>query len=91
MLDGAVTLTSCSYMIQAFIHGRKVRYQMALVDTANNGLLFRLKLMHDQEKLKKDLAHEEAEAKKKITSEDIHEGFDSHVRGDSLRLSTGGC
>lgn len=53
MLDGAVTLTSCSYMIQAFIHGRKVRYQMALVDTANNGLLFRLKLMHDQEKLKK--------------------------------------
>ena len=44
-----------------------------------------------QEKLKKDLAHEEAEAKKKITSEDIHEGFDSHVRGDSLRLSTGGC
>lgn len=33
-----------------------------------------------QAKLRKDLAHEEEEAHKKITSEDIHEGFDSHVR-----------
>ncbi|KIP04683.1 hypothetical protein PHLGIDRAFT_75531 [Phlebiopsis gigantea 11061_1 CR5-6] len=31
-----------------------------------------------QEKLRKDLAEEEAEQKKKITSDDIHEGFESH-------------
>ena len=33
-----------------------------------------------QDKLRKDLAQEEAEQKKKITSDDIHEGFESHVR-----------
>ncbi len=32
-----------------------------------------------QEKLTKELEQEEAEQKKKITSDDIHEGFDSHV------------
>ncbi|GJE88379.1 hsp90 co-chaperone Cdc37 [Phanerochaete sordida] len=31
-----------------------------------------------QEKLRKELAQEEAEQKKKITSDDIHEGFESH-------------
>lgn len=33
-----------------------------------------------QEKLRKELAQEEAEQKKKITSDDIHEGWESHVR-----------
>lgn len=33
------------------------------------------------DKLKKDLAEEEKEQKKHITSEDIHEGFDSKVSG----------
>lgn len=32
-----------------------------------------------QEKLRKELAEEEAEQKKKITSDDIHEGWESHV------------
>lgn len=32
-----------------------------------------------QEKLKKELEQEEAEQKKKITSDDIHEGFESKV------------
>lgn len=32
-----------------------------------------------QEKLREDLAREEAEQKKKITSDDIHEGFESKV------------
>ncbi|KAI0755236.1 hypothetical protein C8Q80DRAFT_1143839 [Daedaleopsis nitida] len=36
------------------------------------------KMLEHQTKLRKDLAHEEEEAHKKITSEDIHEGFDSH-------------
>lgn len=39
-----------------------------------------------QEKLKKDLEIEEAEQKKKITSEDIHEGWESHVSLSSARL-----
>lgn len=36
-------------------------------------------LAEHQTKMRKDLATEEAEQKKKITSDDIHEGFDSHV------------
>lgn len=38
------------------------------------------KLGEQQEKLKKELAQEEAERAKKITSDDLHEGWDSHVR-----------
>ena len=37
-----------------------------------------------QEKLKKELKQLEEEGKKKITSDDIHEGFESHV---SMQLS----
>lgn len=37
------------------------------------------KLGEQQEKLKKELVEEESEKSKKITSEDIHEGWDSHV------------
>lgn len=36
------------------------------------------KMVKDQALLRKDLEEEEAEQKKKITSDDIHEGFDSH-------------
>ncbi|KAI0084807.1 Cdc37 N terminal kinase binding-domain-containing protein [Irpex rosettiformis] len=36
-----------------------------------------VQMKEHQEKLKKDLASEEAEQKKKITSDDIHEGFES--------------
>lgn len=38
------------------------------------------KLGDHQEKIEIELATEEAEQMKKITSEDIHEGFDSKVR-----------
>lgn len=38
-----------------------------------------LQMAEHQEKMKRDLDVEEAEQKKKITSDDIHEGFDSHV------------
>ena len=34
----------------------------------------------DLGKLRHDLEEEEGEMKKKITSDDIHEGFESHVR-----------
>ncbi|RPD62743.1 hypothetical protein L226DRAFT_482105 [Lentinus tigrinus ALCF2SS1-7] len=37
-----------------------------------------VKIDQHQEKLRKDLQHEEEELHKKITSEDIHEGFESH-------------
>ncbi|KAL7280152.1 hypothetical protein ACG7TL_006571 [Trametes sanguinea] len=37
-----------------------------------------VKFDEHQEKLRKDLAHEEEEQHKKITMEDLHEGFDSH-------------
>ena len=37
------------------------------------------KLGETQERLKKELAHEEEEKAKKITSENIHEGWESHV------------
>ena len=37
------------------------------------------KLGEETERLKKELALEEEERNKKITSEDIHEGFESHV------------
>lgn len=39
-----------------------------------------VKLGEQQEKLKKELDSEKSEKSKKITSEDIHEGWDSHVR-----------
>lgn len=38
------------------------------------------KMAEHQEKLKQELEKELAEQKKKITSEDIHTGWDSHVR-----------
>lgn len=38
-----------------------------------------VKIDEHQVKLRKDLQHEEEEMHKKITSEDIHEGFESHV------------
>ena len=38
-----------------------------------------VKLGEQQEKLKKDLEREEDEKSKKITSESIHDGFESHV------------
>ncbi|KAI0373740.1 hypothetical protein BV20DRAFT_988787 [Pilatotrama ljubarskyi] len=37
-----------------------------------------VKLDEHQEKLRKDLQHEEEEQHKKITMEDLHEGFESH-------------
>lgn len=40
----------------------------------------RAQLMERTEECKKEIAHEEAEQKKHITSEDIHEGFNSSVR-----------
>ena len=46
------------------------------------------KLEEHQKTLKKELADEEAEQKKKITSDDIHEGFESHV---SLLFSFSYC
>lgn len=39
-----------------------------------------VKMDEHQANLKKELKKEEDEQHKKITSEDIHEGFDSHVR-----------
>lgn len=39
-----------------------------------------------QEKLKQELVQEEAEQKKKITSDDIHEGWESHVSAGPRHL-----
>lgn len=38
-----------------------------------------VQIAEHQEKIKEDIESEEAEQKKKITSEDIHDGFESHV------------
>ena len=52
-----------------------------LRDTLVAGLKKHVTLMGEhQERLRKDLETEEAEMHKKITSDDIHEGFESHVR-----------
>jgi cell division cycle protein 37 len=48
-----------------------------------------VELAQHQEKLRKELASEEAEQNKKITSDDIHEGFESHV--SPLLLLLLGC
>jgi cell division cycle protein 37 len=53
----------------------------ALGEKLVSGLRKHVELMKvHQEKLKKDLEQEEAEQKKKITSDDIHEGFESKVK-----------
>ena len=52
-----------------------------LSDTLVAGLKEHLvKMDEHQAKLRKDLEHEEEEQHKRITMEDIHDGFDSHVR-----------
>lgn len=54
--------------------------QDVLVEKIKEGLQKHIVgLGEHSEKLKKDLAEEEKEQKKHITSEDIHEGFDSKV------------
>lgn len=59
-----------------------------LGDKLVEGLNTHVKLIKEhQTKLKKDLESEEAEQKKKITSDDIHEGFESKVRRLAHRLS----
>ena len=45
------------------------------------------KIDEAQKKLRQDLEKEEAELHNKITSEDIHDGFDSHVSTRSLFLA----
>ena len=47
-----------------------------------------IRMAEHQEKLRKELAAEEEEQTKKITSDDLHEGFESHVcvNYDPLRL-----
>ncbi|TCD66605.1 hsp90 co-chaperone Cdc37 [Steccherinum ochraceum] len=50
-----------------------------LNDTLVKGLQTHItRLAEHQEKMRKDLAVEEEEQKKKITSDDMHDGFDSH-------------
>ncbi|RPD63839.1 hypothetical protein L227DRAFT_584342 [Lentinus tigrinus ALCF2SS1-6] len=40
-------------LLQAFIYGRKLRYQMKEVDQANDRMIWRLRLLNEQEKKKK--------------------------------------
>lgn len=52
-----------------------------LGDKLTEGLKKHVKMMGEhQNKLKEEIEKEEAEQKKKITSDDLHEGWDSHVR-----------
>lgn len=73
-----------SLMLQVWEEAKKKGVEKddpKLGDALVAGLREHLNKMNEhQEKLKKELKNEEEEAHKKITSEDIREGFDSHVR-----------